>query len=150
MAALHRARDEIRTPVAVGRPGPLRRKRGGIGMKLTICALSLALGMAATSGAAEDYKDTCAVAPKNCRILKEDDTFRVIDYTAKKGEKIGMHAHPAHVIYVIQGGKTKFTLPDGTTKELDTKAGEAIINPPTVHATEHEADLHVIIVERKK
>ncbi len=120
-------------------------------MKIIVCALCLAVGMTAASTAfAADYKDTCSVSPKNCRIIKEDENFRVIDYTAKKGDKIGMHSHPAHVIYVIQGGKTKFTMPDGSTKELDTKAGDALINPPTVHASEHESDLHVIIIESKK
>jgi quercetin dioxygenase-like cupin family protein len=120
-------------------------------MKAVICTLSLAVGLAAASSAfAEEYKDTCAVAPKNCKILKEDDNFRVIDYTAKKGDKVAMHAHPAHVIYVIEGGKTKFTMPDGSSKVLETKAGDALINLPTVHASEHESDLHVIIVERKK
>jgi len=120
-------------------------------MKSIVSVLCVAVGMTAAAPAfADDYKDTCAVAPKNCKILKEDDNFRVIDYTAKKGDKVDMHSHPAHVIYVIQGGKTKFTMPDGTTKELDTKAGEAIINPPTVHASDHEADIHVIIVEKKK
>jgi quercetin dioxygenase-like cupin family protein len=120
-------------------------------MKTIVSVLCLAVGMTAAAPAfADDYKGTCDVAPKNCKILKEDDNFRVIDYTAKKGDKVGMHSHPAHVIYVIQGGKTKFTMPDGTTKELDTKAGEAIINPPTVHASDHESDIHVIIVEKKK
>jgi len=120
-------------------------------MKLFVSALCLAVGMTVAAPVfADEYKDTCSVSPKNCKILKEDANFRVIDYTAKKGDKVGMHSHPAHVIYVIQGGKTKFTMPDGSTKELDTKAGEAIINPPTVHASEHESDIHVIIVESKK
>lgn len=120
-------------------------------MKLIVAALCLAAGMTAAAPAfADDYKGTCDVAPKNCKIIKEDANFRVIDYTAKKGDKVAMHSHPAHVIYVLQGGKTKFTMPDGTTKELDTKAGDALINPPTVHSSEHLSDLHVIIVESKK
>jgi quercetin dioxygenase-like cupin family protein len=121
-------------------------------MKTMIRALGLAIGLAAIAPASADteYKDTCSVAPNNCKILKEDATFRVIDYHAKKGDKVGMHSHPAHVIYVLEGGKTKFMLPDGSSKELDTKTGEAIINPPTVHATDHLTDLHVIIVELKK
>jgi quercetin dioxygenase-like cupin family protein len=120
-------------------------------MKLIVSVLSLAVGMAAVSSAfAAEYPDGCTAAPKNCKILKEDDTFRVIDYTAKTGDKVGMHSHPAHVIYVLQGGKTKFTMPDGTTKEIDSKPGDVMVNPPTVHASEHESDIHVIIVERKK
>jgi quercetin dioxygenase-like cupin family protein len=119
--------------------------------KIIVSALCLAVGMTVSASSfADEYKDTCTVSPKNCKILKENDTFRVIDYTAKKGDKVGMHSHPSHVIYVLQGGKTKFTMPDGSSKELDTKAGEVLLNPPTVHASEHETDIHVIIVELKK
>ena len=121
-------------------------------MKSFVSALAIVAGMTVASWASADtqYKDTCTVAPANCKILKEDATFRVIDYKAKKGDKVGMHSHPAHVIYVLEGGKTKFTNADGTTKELETKAGDVLLNPPTVHASEHESDLHVIIVELKK
>lgn len=110
--------------------------------------LTLAIGFAmfGTSAAAE-YKDTCTVSPKNCKILKEEGKVRVIDYTAKAGDKIGMHAHPQHVIYVLKGGKTKFTSADGKVTELDSKAGDVFINPPTVHSSEHLTDIHVIIVE---
>ena len=45
------------------------------------------------------------------------------DYTAKAGDKIAMHSHPAHVVYVLQGGKTKFTMEDGSVREVDLKAG---------------------------
>ena len=122
-------------------------------MRIICAALCVAVGMTVASWASADtaqYKDTCTVSPHNCKILKEDDTFRVIDYTAKKGDKVGMHSHPSHVIYVLEGGKTKFTMPDGSTKELDTKAGDVLLNPPTVHASEHLSNIHVIIVELKK
>ena len=120
-------------------------------MMRTAFAIVLAAGTAAASTAsAEQYQDGCSIEPKNCKVLKEDDTFRVIDYTAHKGDKVAMHSHPAHVVYVLEGGKTKFTMPDGTTKEIDAKDGDVIINKPTVHAAEHESDVHVIIVERKK
>jgi quercetin dioxygenase-like cupin family protein len=119
-------------------------------MKLIVVAVALAVGTASSSAFADEYPDGCKVEPKNCKLLKEDDTFRVIDYTAHAGDKVGMHSHPAHVVYVLEGGKAKFTMPDGTTKEIDAKPGEVIINPPTVHASVHESDIHVIIVERKK
>jgi quercetin dioxygenase-like cupin family protein len=103
------------------------------------------------SATAADYKDVCTVSPKNCKILKEDAQFRVYEYIAKAGDKVPMHSHPAHVIYVLEGGgKTKFMMPDGTSKEIELKPGEAVINPPTVHATEHGSDTRVLIVELKK
>ena len=45
--------------------------------------------------------------------------------------------------------QTKFTMPDGTTKEIDSKPGEAMINPATTHSSDHLTDIHVIIVEMK-
>jgi quercetin dioxygenase-like cupin family protein len=127
---------------------PLRRNPGE-SMKRFASMLTLVIGgfAAFATCAAEEYKDGCSVEPKNCKILKEQGKVRVIDYTAKAGDKVGMHSHPAHVVYVLKGGKTKFTSADGKVTELDAKAGDVFINPPTVHASEHVTDVHVIIVE---
>ena len=104
-----------------------------------------------TSVVAADYPDGCTAAgPTHCKILKEEGKVRVIDYTAKAGDKIAMHSHPAHVVYVLQGGKTKFTMADNSVKEVDTKPGDVMINPATVHAADHLTDVHVIIMEMKQ
>lgn len=112
---------------------------------------SLALAVSAMAiSCAYAADDLCSVGPEHCKILKEDAKVRVIDYTAKKGDKVGMHSHPAHVIYIIKGGKTKFILPDGSTRIGDAKDGEALINPAVTHATENISDVHGIIVEIKE
>ena len=118
-------------------------------MKRFASMLALVIGGLAAFGtsAAEEYKDGCLIEPNNCRILKQEGKVRVIDYTAKAGDKVGMHTHPAHVVYVLKGGKTKFTSEDGKVTELDAKAGDVFINKPTVHESEHVTDVHVIIVE---
>jgi quercetin dioxygenase-like cupin family protein len=94
--------------------------------------------------------DLCSVGPQHCKVLKEDGKVRVIDYTANKGDKVGMHSHPAHVVYIIKGGKTKFILPDGSTRIGDAKDGDALINPAVTHATENIDYVHAIIVEIKE
>ena len=94
--------------------------------------------------------DLCKVAPKHCKILKEDAKVRVIDFKTKKGDKFPMHSHPAFVVYIVKAGKTRFTSEDGTTKEMASNDGEAQINEPVTHAQEHLEDSHVIIVEWKK
>ena len=107
----------------------------------------------AVSAMASSYAfaaDVCSVAPEHCKILKEDAKVRVIDFTAKKGDKLPMHSHPAFVVYIIKAGKTKFTLADGTTKEIASKDGEAQINPPVTHSQEHLEDVHAILVEFKQ
>ena len=116
-------------------------------------SLALAFVIAASGSvcaSAATYPDSCAVGPTHCKLIKKDAKFRVYDYTAKAGDKIAMHSHPAHVVYVLQGGKTKFTMEDGSVREVDLKAGDAVINPKTVHAVEHLSDVHVIIVEDKQ
>lgn len=117
-------------------------KKSSLALVLAIVTLAMPCAYAAD--------DLCAVGPTHCKILKEDAKVRVIDYTAKAGDKVAMHTHPAHVIYVIKGGTTKFTMPDGSTKEVHLKAGEAVINPAVTHATENVTAAHVIIVEMKQ
>jgi len=113
-------------------------------------SLLIAFGLMASSYAFA--ADLCSVAPKNCKVLKETDKIRVIEFTAKKGDKIGMHSHPTFVVYILKAGKTKFTLEDGTTKEMgtDTKVGDVLINSPVTHAQEHLSNSRVLLVEIKE
>jgi quercetin dioxygenase-like cupin family protein len=95
--------------------------------------------------------DLCSVAPKNsCKVLKETDKIRVIEFTPKKGDKIGMHSHPTMVVYIQKAGKTKFTLEDGTSKVTESKAGDVLINPPVTHSQEHLTGTRAILVEIKE
>ncbi len=113
-------------------------------------SLLIAFGLMASSYtfAADDI---CSVSPKNCKVLKETDKIRVIEFTANKGDKIGMHSHPTTVVYVLKAGNVKFTLEDGTSKETGPgKVGDALINPPVTHSQEHLADSSVLLVEIKE
>lgn len=95
--------------------------------------------------------DLVKVAPQNCKVVMENENVRVIEYTAKVGEKIGMHWHPNHIVYVMStGGKTKFTGEDGKTVERDMKMGDAVWVDAGSHATEHMAESRALIVELKK
>ncbi len=114
--------------------------------KLSLVCVVGAL-MASYAFAADDL---CSVAPANCKILKEDAKVRVIEFSVKKGDKFPMHSHPAFVVYIIKAGKVKFTLADGTTKEMASKNGDAQINPPVTHSQEHLEDSHAILVEFKQ
>ncbi len=95
-------------------------------------------------------QDPVTVAPKQFKVRGENDKVRVVEYISKKGDKIGMHSHPASVIYLIKAGKTRFTAPDGKTTETDNKNGEVLLRGPVTHAQETLADVHAIVVELKK
>ena len=101
-------------------------------------------------GAVYAAEDVVKVSPDHHKVLLENDDVRVIDFTAKAGDKIGMHSHPKHVVYVLSGGKSKFISEDGKTQERESKTGDTIWVDATTHSTEHPTDLHVIIVELKK
>ena len=95
--------------------------------------------------------DLVSVAPGQARVLKEDDQVRVIEYKSKKGDKIPMHSHPKHVVYLIKVGKTQFTLGDGSKpKPGNAKDGEALIVPALSHAQETLEDVHSIVIELKQ
>ena len=116
-------------------------------MKIVSLLLAAIMVVSYAYAADEDFLKACG---SHCKVLKEDTKVRVVEYTAKKGDKVAMHSHPAHVVYVIKAGKVKWTFPDGTTKETEGGDGEALINSPLTHAQEHLSDVRVIIVEFKQ
>jgi len=110
----------------------------------------LVLGVGLVFAPAGWAQDAVAVAPKNFKVLAEDDQVRVMEYKDKKGDKVSMHSHPKHIVYILKGGKTKFSFPDGTTKESTVKAGQAVIRPPVTHSQESLSAVHGIVIELKK
>lgn len=104
------------------------------------------------AGFARAADELLKVAPKCCTVLLENDEVRVLDYVGKAGEKVGMHMHPDHVVYALSDGKIRFTMEDGTTKDVDIKKGQALFVKAVTHATENigGTDFHGIIVEMKE
>ncbi len=94
--------------------------------------------------------DLCSVAPGNCKVLKEDAKVRVLEFTAKKGDRTPMHSHPAYVVYIVKAGISRFTLADGTSFVRHPKDGEAFINAPATHSEECLEDQLAILVELKQ
>ena len=96
-------------------------------------------------------QDIVKVAPKNVKVLFENDKVRVLEFRSKVGEKIPMHSHPACLVYTFNAGKTKFTTPDGKTVERETKAGQVTWNEPETHASENmgPGEAHALLIEMK-
>ena len=118
--------------------------RAMMGMATTALLLSLA-------GTAQ-AQDPVKAAPKNFKVLLENDRVRVLDFHATSGQKIPMHSHPAYITYSISGaGKTKFTLADGKTVERPAATGQVTWHEAETHASEYEGagTAHVLLVELK-
>lgn len=95
-------------------------------------------------------QDAMQYGVKHLRVLAEDDKVRVLKYTPMAGDKTPIHSHPATVVYVIKGGRSRITLPDGTVREAELKTGETLLRPPVTHSDEALDDLEAVLVEIKK
>ncbi len=95
-------------------------------------------------------QDAMQYGVKHLKVLAEDDKVRVLEYSPKKGDKTPMHSHPPSVVYVLKGGRVKYTLPDGSTKMVELKTGEALLRPPVTHSDEALDDVDSILIELKK
>lgn len=101
---------------------------------------------------AQQYPDPYEVGKQYYTLLLENDRVRVSDAKFKPGDKMAMHSHPDHFVYVLSGGRVKFDYPDGTMKEVDLAAGQVVWSEAESHATENigDTDLDVLVVELKK
>lgn len=95
-------------------------------------------------------QDAMQYGVKHLTVLAEDQKVRVLRYAPHKGDKTPVHSHPSTVVYVLKGGRVKFTMPDGSTKISELKTGEALIRPPVTHADEALDDVETILVEIKQ
>lgn len=94
-------------------------------------------------------QDAMQYGLKHLKIIAQDEKVRVLKYMPQKGDKTPMHSHPSTVVYVIKGGKVRFTMPDGSTRDAELKTGDALLRPPVTHADEALEDLDVVLVELK-
>jgi quercetin dioxygenase-like cupin family protein len=110
---------------------------------------ALAVSLLLFSSIAVFAQDPMKFGVKHLTVLAEDQKVRVLRYAPHKGDKTPMHSHPTAVVYVVKGGKVKYTFPDGTTKVSELKTGDAMIRPPVTHSDEALDDVESILVELK-
>ncbi len=97
-------------------------------------------------------QDLVKVAPKNCKVLLENDQVRVVRVVLKPGEKLEMHSHPANILYALTPAKVKYTLPDGKTVEREAKRGQATWSDAVTHSSENigTTETRTLLIELKK
>jgi quercetin dioxygenase-like cupin family protein len=95
-------------------------------------------------------QDAMQYGLKHLTVLAEDQKVRVLRYSPKKGDKTPIHSHPSAVVYVLKGGRVKYTMPDGGTKISELKTGEALLRPPVTHSDEALDDVEAILIELKQ
>ena len=100
---------------------------------------------------AED-QDPLKLAPGIYSLLFENDQVRVCDIRFKSGDKIAMHSHPDHLLYILSPGTIKLSYADGTSKTVDAQAGQVLWSKAESHVSENigTTEVHALIVELKK
>jgi len=97
-------------------------------------------------------QDAVRVAPKNFKVLAENEQVRVVQDTLAPGETEAMHTHPAGWYYVTMPGTMRVTRADGKTEIWNAKAGEqAWMDAEAAHTSENigKTTIQYVLVEVK-
>lgn len=100
-----------------------------------------------------ETKDPVKLAPEIYKVLLDNEQVRVLDIRLKPGGRSPMHSHPPYVIYSLNAfSKVRFTLPDGSSKDVEMKAGDTVWSDAETHSVENlgNAEAHVLNIELKK
>ena len=123
--------------------------------RCTTLALGAMAMLAVTSFAAlaQTAPPTYQADPSVYKVIFEDQNFRVIEATWKKGEHDKTHSHPVpSVAYALTDCIIRIHQPDGKTRDITNKAGTATAVPTTKsHSTENVSpgECRILLVERK-
>ncbi len=109
-------------------------------------------GVLSLAVAAASAQDPARVADTSCKVEFENDYVRVLRWSEGPGDKVPMHEHAALVSVALSAGKTRFTFPDGKTREVVTKAGQVTWSDSEKHSSENlsAAPVELLQVELKK
>jgi hypothetical protein len=117
-----------------------------------LAAMAL-LYVASSAAVAQNAAPTYQGDPDVYKVIFEDQNYRVIAATRKKGVHDKTHAHPvASVVYNVTDCATRLYLADGKTTDVTGKAGTAGAAPVTPsHSAENigPTDCQQIFVEKK-
>ena len=95
--------------------------------------------------------DSVISDPKHYKIEFENSKVRVVRISYGPKESSVMHSHPAGTIVFLTDLHVRFTFPDGTSQEMQAKAGQTAWMDGTTHQPENLSDqsLELIYVEAK-
>jgi quercetin dioxygenase-like cupin family protein len=96
-------------------------------------------------------QDPVKVDSKHYSVEFENSQVRVLRIKVGPHEKSIMHRHPNAVAIFLTDTNGKFTFPNGTSQDINNKAGDALWTPAITHLPENTGDqpFEVILVELK-
>ena len=127
--------------------------RNEIIFRMLLGGAAIVAGITSSGAVAQTAEPSYKADPSVYKVIFEDDNFRVIQVTRKKGIHDKAHGHPVpFVTYNVTDCKTKLYAADGKTTDREAKAGT--VQPGVVvgsHSAENigDADCQQIFVEKK-
>ena len=114
----------------------------------TLLLVALSFGFGSIRAFAQD---PVKVAPKNVKVVFENERVRVIEVWLKPGEKIPMHSHPANVTIALSSFKGKWVSNEGDPTVKQFKIDTVAWSEPITHASENvgSSEIHAIAIELK-
>lgn len=91
-------------------------------------------------------QDPIMVAPKNSKILLENNVVRVYRFEFAPGEVIPWHSHPNHVVYPLSDGKIEITEKDKAPAVFDIKMGNPMYMPAVTHMGKNIGTTTIIMI----
>jgi quercetin dioxygenase-like cupin family protein len=79
-------------------------------------------------------QDAVKVDPGHYKVLIDNPSVRVLKVAYMSGAKSPMHSHPDALLVSLQDSKVRFTLPDGTTQDMEVGKEKAAYTPAATHA----------------
>lgn len=115
--------------------------------------IGLALGVGVSMGVARvaQAQDPVVVGPHIYTVKLDNDTVRASEIVFQPGDKIAMHSHPDHLLYVVKGGTLQLSYPDGTTADVNATPGQVMWIPAESHAAVNigTTEFKALVVELK-
>lgn len=114
----------------------------------------LALGVMVSCFAVQfaGAQDPLKVAPAMYKPVFENERVRVMEVTFKPGEKIAVHSHPDHFVYVLSAGKLRVTNADGKVTDADLTVGQVVWFSAETHSAVNTGttEVRALVTELKE
>lgn len=67
-------------------------------------------------------------------ILADTLNVKFYELLIKPGDSVGLHSHPDHLVYVIDGGMVELKDKEGKATQTEFKTGMGVVTGPDVHS----------------
>ncbi len=96
--------------------------------------------------------DPAVIAPRQVRVVLENEAVRVLRVRLAPGDKVPLHSHPGLVGVFVSTGRVRNSVPGRGHDDLEARPGEVFWGHPVTHATENIGNepVDMVLVELKR